>query len=211
MKNIIFLIAFIILKSAAFAQTDTNNISSDDLLMEISENEDSVNLLPSKFLITQKIFWGNKGLMRNFEKFELSPESRELELKIRRKMLVAHQITGIITLGGMVAQGIIGQKLYNGDYSLKEVHEGLAAGVNISYSLTAALALFAPPKMLNEYKGYGSIKVHKYLAIAHITSMIATNILAGLAEDNPKLKPYHRAAALTAFGSLFAAMVIIKF
>ncbi|MCF6241422.1 MAG: hypothetical protein L3J74_08775 [Bacteroidales bacterium] len=211
MKNILFLITFIALRFTVLAQTDTVKISSDDLLMEINENEDSVSLLPSKFLITQKILWGNKGLMRNFSKFELSPESRELELKIRRKMLVAHQITGIITLGGMVAQGIIGQKLYNGDYSLKEVHEGLAAGVNISYSLTAALALFAPPKMLNEYNGYGSIKIHKYLAILHITSMIATNILAGYAEDNPKLKPYHRAAAFTAFGSLFAAMVIIKF
>lgn len=211
MKNFILLIIFLIVRFVAMAQTDTAQISSDDLLMEISQNEDSVNLLPSKFLITQKILWGNKGLMRNFEKFELSPESRALELKIRRKMLVAHQITGIITLGGMLAQGIVGQKLYNGDYSLKDVHEGLAAGVNISYSLTASLALFAPPKMLNEYKGYGSIKIHKYLAIVHLTSMIATNVLSGLIENNPKLRPYHRAAAFTAFGSLFAAMVIIKF
>jgi hypothetical protein len=211
MKKTGFLLIFIFFKIFVFSQTDTVNISSDDLLMEISQEEDTLSLLPSKILITQRILWGQKGLMRNFSTFKLTPESRELELKIRRKMLVAHQITGIITLGGMIAQGIIGQKLYNGDYSLKEVHEGLAVGVNISYFLTASEALFAPPKMMNEYKGYGSIKIHKYLAILHLTSMIATNVLAGLAEDNPKLKPYHRAAAFTAFGSLFAAMVIIKF
>jgi hypothetical protein len=43
-----------------------------------------------------------------------------------------------------------------------------------------------------------------------MSSMIATNILAGKAGD-PKIKPYHRAAAYTAFASYAAAVIAIKF
>jgi hypothetical protein len=149
--------------------------------------------------------------MRNFDNFELTPQEREKEMKIRRTMLVSHQILGFTTLGLMAAQGFVGAKLYNNDRSVKNIHEGLAAGINLTYSLTAVGALFAPPKMLDEYKGYSSIKVHKTLAIIHLTGMVATNVLAGLLESNSKLKPYHRAAAYTTFGALAAAMVIIKF
>ena len=153
--------------------------------------------------------------MRNFNAFELTPEKRQNELKVRRTMLVAHQIMGMATLGGMIAQGIVGAKLYNAgpsNYrSLKNTHEALAAGVNFGYFSTAALSLFAPPKMLNERKGYSSIKLHRGLAIIHMSAMIATNILAGQLESNPNLKPYHRAAAFTAFGAFAASMIVIKF
>jgi len=49
------------------------------------------------------------------------------------------------------------------------------------------------------------------LAIIHLSSMIATNVLSFYLEDNPNLRPYHRAAAFTAFGSFLAAEIIIKF
>ena len=126
-------------------------------------------------------------------------------------MLTAHQILGFATLGGMVAQGIVGVKLYNGDTGLKDTHEMLAVAVNFGYFTTASLSLLAPPKMLDERKGYSSIKVHKALAILHMSAMIATNILAVQLESNPDLRPYHRAAAFTAFGSFAASMIIIKF
>jgi hypothetical protein len=195
-----------------FAQEDTTAVNSNNLLDELTQNDSTtVKLLPDHLIPTQRLMWGPRGIMRNFNAFELSPQSRELELKIRRTMFVSHQIVGFCTLGAMVAQGIVGSKLYNGDAGIKNLHEGLATGINIGYSLTAFEALFAPPKMINDYKGYSSIKVHKYLAILHLTGMIATNVLAGMLEDNPSLKPYHRAAAFTTFGSLAAAMIIIKF
>jgi hypothetical protein len=148
--------------------------------------------------------------MRSFNAFELTPEKRQKELKIRRTMLVAHQIMGMVTLGGMVAQGVVGAQLYSGK-NVKNLHEGLATAVNIGYFSTAALSLFAPPKMLNERKGYSSIKLHRGLAIIHLTAMIATNILAGQLEGNQSLRPYHRAAAYTAFGAFAASMIVIKF
>ena len=172
---------------------------------------DTTQLLPNHFLITQRIFWGRKGLMRNFTYFKLSPAERDKELKIRRDMLVAHQALGLATLGGMVAQGIVGVKLYNGDTRLRGTHEALAGFVNFGYFTTASLALFAPPKMLDERKGYSSIKLHRALAVVHLSGMIATNVLAGMLESHPNLKAWHEAAAFTAFGAYAAAVISIKF
>ncbi len=192
------------------AQLDTTQtLNLLDELMESSS--DTVKLLPDHFIFTQRLMWGERGLMRNFNAFELTPEERQKELKIRRTMLAAHQVAGFATLGAMVAQGIVGSKLYNGNNNLRETHEALAAGINIGYFTTASLSLFAPPKMLDERKGYSSIKVHKALAFVHMAGMITTNILAGQLESNPDLKPYHRAAALTTFGAFAASMIIIKF
>ncbi|MBK7096682.1 MAG: hypothetical protein IPH57_17065 [Saprospiraceae bacterium] len=49
------------------------------------------------------------------------------------------------------------------------------------------------------------------MSVIHLSSMIATNILAGQLESHPDLRPYHRAAAFTAFGSFALAMIVIKF
>jgi hypothetical protein len=194
----------------ASAQTDSTK--SNNLLQDLSLSDSSkVQLLPNKMIPTQRLLWGPKGLMRNFDRFELTPEKRQNELKVRRTMLVAHQILGFATLGSMVAQGIVGAKLYNGRYDLKDTHEMLAGAVNIGYFTTASLSLFAPPKTVDERKGYSSIKVHKLLAIVHMSAMIATNVLAGMVDNHPNLKPYHRAAAYTAFGAFAASMIVIKF
>lgn len=211
MKKLLVLCLFTALAILpSLAQTDT--IPAVDLLSEVSDAKaDTAKLLPDKFLFTQRIMWGEHGLMRNFNSFELTPENRQRELKLRRTMLVAHQTMGFLTLGGMVAQGIVGAKLYNGSYNIKDTHEALAAAVNFGYFTTAGLSLFAPPKAIDERKGYSSIKVHKALAIVHLTAMIATNVLAGQLESNPDLKPYHRAAAYTAFGAFAASMIVIKF
>jgi hypothetical protein len=195
------------------AQKDTT--ATVDLLGDLnSTNQEKTKLLPDKIIFTQRILWGQKGLMRNFNAFELTPEKRQKELKVRRTMLVAHQIMGMATLGGMIAQGVVGAQLYSGK-NVKDLHEGLAAAVNIGYFSTAALSLFAPPKMLNERKGYSSIKLHRGLAIIHFSAMVATNVLATMMSDNvsnrEKIRPYHRAAAYTAFGAFAASMIVIKF
>jgi hypothetical protein len=210
MKKVFFSAIFIFVSLNLKAQIDTTQ--STNLLNEISSvDKDTTALLPTKIIITQRILWGKKGLMRNFNYFKLTPEKRQKELKLRRSMLVLHQVMGFATLGGMVAQGIVGARLYNGNSSLKDTHESLAAAVNFGYFTTASLSLFAPPKLLNERKGYSSIKLHKSLAIIHLSAMIATNILAGQLESHSNLRPYHRAAAYTAFGAFAASMIVLKF
>ena len=225
MKNlflVILLISFVSLQSSGQKDTGTKlNAPKDttanvDLLGEMNKaSQETAKLLPDKIIFTQRMLWGQKGLMRNFNAFELTPEKRQHELKVRRTMLVTHQILGFATLGGMIAQGIVGSKLYHAsgsDYqSLKNTHEAIATGIEIGYFSTAAMSLFAPPKMLNERKGYSSIKLHKGLAIVHFAGMITTMILAGQLESNPDLKPYHRAAAFTTFGAFAASMIVIKF
>ena len=211
-KSIYLALLIIILAPGLRAQNDTiklNNLLEEILLAE----KDSVPLIPNKFPFTQRVLWGKKGLMRNFNAFELTPAKREEELKIRRTMLAAHQVLGFVTLGGMVAQGIVGSRLYSGNatHNLHQTHENLALGINICYFTTASLSLFSPPKMLDERKGYSSIKLHKALAFVHLSGLIATNILAGQLESNPDLRPWHRAAAFTTFGAFAASMIVIKF
>ncbi len=129
-------------------------------------------------------------------------------------MLTTHQALGIATMVGMIGQGIVGARLYGGDESMKDLHEGLAGAVNATYFTTAGLSLFSPPGMLDERKGINSIKVHRALAVVHLSAMIATNILADGIEDDERgstTRALHRAAAYTAFGSYAAAMIVIKF
>lgn len=204
------LLILILFPFYSISQQDTTSARAllDELLM-IDSPETS--LLPQRIMPTQRLLWGEKGLMRNFNRFELTPENRERELNLRRNMLGAHQVIGFVTLGGMVAQGIVGSKLYNGNYDLIKTHEMLATGINIGYFTTAGLSLFAPPKMLDERKGLSTIKIHKALAVVHLSGMIATNVLAQQLDRNPDLRSLHRAAAFTAFGAYAASMIVIKF
>lgn len=214
MRTLVLIIAIFALFSAGTrAQKDTTSI---DLLGEISlAGQQQTKLLPDKIVFTQRMLWGERGLMRNFNAFELTPEKRQKELKLRRTMLVTHQVMGFATLGGMIAQGFVGAKLYKAggnDYErLKDTHEALATAVEVGYFTTAGLSLFAPPKMLNERKGFSSIKLHKGLAVIHLAGMVTTMVLAGQLESHPELKPYHRAAAYSAFGAFAASMIVIKF
>ena len=209
MRNVLSTLRFsVIVVLLAFSMT---TIAQDDLLNEVMNQQDSaVDLLPKKMLFTQRIFWGEHGLMRSVS--PLTNINREKELKLRRGMLVTHQVLGFATLGGMVAQGIVGTKLYNqGGRKLNELHEGLAVAVNLTYSTTAVMSLFTPPPLINRDKKISAIRVHKWLAAVHLTGMVATNVLSGLMEDNPNLRPYHRAAAFATFASFGAAVIAIKF
>ena len=193
------------------AQNDTVKVEDDLLNSLTNDSAEQVKLLPDHMLPTQRLLWGNKGLMRSFNSFKLTPENRAKELKVRRTMLVLHQGFGALTSLGMIGQAIVGMKLYNGDKNMKELHEGLAVGVNVTYFTTATLSLFSPPKMLNERKGYSSIKIHRYLAVLHMAGMITTNVLAEQLESKPELRKWDRASAITTLASFVAAEVIIKF
>jgi hypothetical protein len=207
LKKVFFLLIFIGALNTVQAQTDS---LLQTLLVD--EKIDSQLIAPKKMLFTQQLVWGTNGIFKNrYGSIEDPIERRKIDLRIRRKMLQIHQIGGFVTLGGMVAQGIVGSQLYNGSYKLKQTHEALGAAINLTYGLTAINALFTPPSTFKRDKKLTSIRLHKWLAIVHMSGMLATNILASQIENNPSLKPYHRAAAYTSFISLAAAMVVIKF
>ena len=200
---------FILIGSLNKVQGQTDSLLQTLL---VDEKIDSQLIAPKKMLFTQDLIWGEKGILKNrYGSNQDLVERRKIDLRIRRKMLQLHQIGGFVTLGGMVAQGIIGSQLYKGSYQLKETHENLGTAINLSYGFTAINGLFTPPSTFKRDKKLTSIRLHKWLAIAHMSGMIATNILGTQIENNYALKPYHRAAAYTSFISLAAAMVVIKF
>jgi hypothetical protein len=207
MKKIFALILCIAITTLSFAQ--------DDLLNDLLKDHDSTTeLLPKKMLLTQRVLWGQKGLLRPIS--PLTTTNREKELKLRRGMLVAHQVLGFVTLGGMVGQGITGTQLYKGSGRVGDIHEGLAVAVNTTYSATAIMSLFTPPPLINRDKKLSAIRLHKWLAVVHMGGMIGTNILAQSLEDArgdqyTRLKKWHRAAAFTTFASYAAAVITIKF
>ncbi|GAB3793682.1 hypothetical protein GCM10028819_05730 [Spirosoma humi] len=194
----------------------TTDASATDLLAGLSDStETKPELLPHKMIFTQRAFWGPKGLLRSMKIAPLTPDGRAHELKVRRTMLIAHQIGGFVTLAGFIAQGIIGAKLYNAkgqDYvDTKKWHERSATFINVTYGTTLLLSLTAPPPVVGARKGFTTIKLHKYLAIVHLTGMVATNVLAHMIDENASLKPYHRAAAYTTFGAYAASILAITF
>ena len=200
MKKIIFFTFFIFQLAAA---------QDRDLLLEgLFEEEMTMEeqLLPQRMIFTQSLLWGKSGLFRKTGVSKLSIEQREKELKVRNVMLKSHQIIGYLTLGGMVAQGIMGGKLYNGEYELYETHKKLGRWVTASYFTGAGLSLFAPPPLVrNRVKGLNSIKAHKLLAYVHFSGMIATN--AWSKED----RDWHKYAAYTTFVSYATAVLVFKF
>ena len=178
----------------------------DDLFNMIEQEEKKIELLPEKMIFTQSILWGKKGFFRKTGISPLNLENRQKELKIRKTMLTTHQAIGYLTLASMIAQGIIGGKLYNGDESLRSTHNTMGKVVNIGYFTGAGLSLFSPPPLINKkVKGFNSIKAHKILATVHFSAMIATNYY------KDKNKSNHKAAAYTAFASYATAVLVIKF
>ena len=195
-----------------FVAIESNAQELDDIFGSI-EQEEIMPLLPDKMLFTQRILWGENGLVRKAKLAPLTPMQRSREIELRRKMLVAHQALGYVTLASMIAQGILGGQLYNcdscpsGEYNrLKQAHETMAAVVNVSYFTGAGLSLFAPPPLINRTeKGLSSARAHKWLASIHFSAMVATNLLA---ESDTEL---HRIAAYTAFGSFATATLVLTF
>jgi hypothetical protein len=193
-KIIISLVSLLFFSQKMIGQIDNS------LFDEISVEQETQNLLPSSMIFTQRLLWGEKGLMRTTKILPLNIENREKELKIRRRMLKTHQVIGY------AAQGILGTKLYNGQYELYKTHKMIGNITTASYFTGAGLSLFAPPPLISRKdKGLNSIKAHKWLATVHFSAMIATNLLA------ESEKKYHRAAAFTLFGSYALAVVSFKF
>ena len=197
-------LALLIILFFSFASAQERDALLEGLFEEEVNMEEQ--LLPQKMIFTQSLLWGKKGLFRKTGISKLSLEQREKELKVRNVMLKSHQIIGYLTLAGMVAQGIMGGKLYNGDYELYDAHKTLGEWVTVSYFTGAGLSLFAPPPLVKKkVKGFNSIKAHKWLAYVHFSGMIATN--AWSKED----RDWHKYAAYTTFASYATAVLVFKF
>jgi len=200
--------------SVVIAIVISSTIQAQDFTEEFESliNTEKPTLLPEKMLISQRVLWGEKGLLRKTGIVKLSLENREKELIVREKMLKAHQIIGYITFAGMIYQGILGGKLYNGDYSVYETHKTLGKVVTVSYFTGAGLSLFTPPPLVNRKKeGLSNIRLHKILANVHVPAMIVTNIYADKQYEKRSYKEIHKASAYTAVASYTLAMFTIIF
>ena len=204
-RNILLNFFAVIFSVNCFAQDFTEEFES--LI-----NTEKPSLLPERMIFSQRILWGEKGVLRKTGIVKLSLENREKELVLRERMLKAHQIIGYITFAGMIYQGILGGKLYNGDYSVYDTHKKLGNIVTASYFTGAALSLFSPPPLVNRKKeGLNNIRLHKILANVHVPAMIVTNIYADKQQGNKSYKKIHKASAYTAVASYTLAMVTIIF
>jgi len=209
---------FLLIFVFSFGIAEVQSQELDDIFNSF-EQEEEFPLLPDKMLFTQRFLWGENGLLRRSELAPLSPIQRSREIELRRKMLITHQVLGYVTLASMIAQGIIGGKLYNCDNcksreynQIKSAHETMAGVVNVSYFSGAALSLFAPPPLINRTeKGLSSARAHKWLASIHFSAMVATNLLADGASESQTGRNLHRIAAYTAFGSFATATLVLTF
>ncbi len=193
----------------AVAEISKTNAISDTIEV-VSTMQAKDSLLPSHYLFTQRWLWGENGLKRKNEKYPLTLEGRQHEMDIRANLNKWHRIAGYTALTGMLASGITGQLSANGNQNAKNLHSLFTGVTNVAYVGSLSLTLFSPPPMGDREKGLTSVNAHRYLAIIHVTSMLATNVLSAFLPNNPDLIPYHRAAAITAFSTLFAATIVIN-
>ena len=201
LKKIYHVIFFTLISSLIFGQ-------EKDLFSDLRlESEVDISLLPKRMVFTQKLFWGENGLLRKINLSPLNEKQRQKELKLRRVMLKTHQIIGFVTLAGMITQGFLGGKLYkNWNIDRYNAHKTIGNLTSVSYFTGAGLSLFSPPPLINKkYKGLNSIKAHKYLASLHFSAMIATNFFKN------KNRKIHKYSAYTAVGSFAAAIMVFKF
>lgn len=187
-----------------------DSIVMKDTVVANGSGEMKMSLLPEHYLFTQRWLWGENGRNRKNGKYPLTLEGREHEMDIRANLNKWHRIAGYTALASMIGAGISGQKLADGNEGARIYHNLFTGLTNVGYFGSLGLALFSPPPMRDREGGLTSVNAHRYLAILHVTSMLTTDILSGLLPNNPDLIPYHRAAAITAFSSLFVATVVIN-
>jgi hypothetical protein len=212
MKKILLL--FLVLSTRlALAQTDSIPASSAGhpvpLRDSVAPVTDTVrSLLPEKMLFTQRLLWGEKGLLRD-SKSSVTEAQRDKKMDLRSKIITAHQYLGYATLAGLTGECVVGLLLNSGK-RVGGLHEGLAGFTNFVYGTTATLAFFSPPRPRSYEGGWNKTKIHRALSVVHLTGMIATNVLAGMLENNRRLVTYHKIAAITTFASYAAATLVIK-
>jgi hypothetical protein len=178
-------------------------------------------LMPENLGFFERNLWTENGLFRTMGiAAPLTPESRKSELKLRRTMLVAHEVSGFVTLGLMVTTVYYGQTLldqYNTpDYrTLLNKHTQFVDATIATYSITALLSLLSPPPMIRRDE-ISTVSVHRALAWVHVTGMILTPIIAAIANkgrgatDMSTLR-IHQVSAYITTAAFAASMIVMTF
>ncbi|MGA3288207.1 MAG: hypothetical protein ABSD46_12355 [Bacteroidota bacterium] len=173
-------------------------------------------LIPTNASYMEKFLWDEDGLFRNMGLASpLTPEVRKSELSLRRGMLTAHLIGGIVTLGSMYAAIYYGQQMLNGHTarSYRSNHQLFVTTTIISYSATGLLSVLSPPPMIRRDE-FSTITIHKALAWVHFTGMIITPILGAMIKrraTTSQLAHFHQASAYITGAALTASMIVITF
>jgi hypothetical protein len=108
----------------------------------------------------------------------------EQKARMRRKVLIAHQVLGFVTLAALTATVVIGHLSYNdlytsGDFTgrYQNAHLGLASATTVLFAGTGLLALLAPnpyPKPIR----LDTALVHK-ASMAMATAGMVTQVILG--------------------------------
>ena len=127
--------------------------------------------IPSNMPIIKRPLWSEQGLLR---KYNIAPQSRLDELKLRKTMMQWHQKLALVNLGLMAYQVNIGKKIdedpseYHDKY--QQIHKNLGYTSFTIYMTSAGLSIFSPPALKYD-KGMSSMKLHRYLSLIHFTGM----------------------------------------
>jgi hypothetical protein len=150
----------------------------------------------------------------------LTPESRKSELKLRRTMLVAHEVSGFVTLGLMVTTVYYGQKVLNefntSNYRpLLRKHTQFVDATIATYSITALLSLLSPPPVIRRDE-ISTVSIHRALAWVHVTGMILTPIIAAIAKKgrgatDMSILRIHQISAYITTAAFTASMIVVTF
>jgi hypothetical protein len=166
----------------------------------------SPKLLPEQMLFTQRLVWGEQGLMRATNLVPLSPENRMRETGVRNSLFLTHRILGYMTSGAMLATGITGWQVADGNHRLEGAHKTLLTTTNIGYFTGLSVALFAPPPGTNQQGT--PLALHRILSVAHLAGMITTDVLGDNAKNHPNP---HRIAAIATFATYALSSIVIHF
>jgi len=105
----------------------------------------------------------------------------------------------------------VGQKVYDGQRDLSQIHKALAYTTVTTYFTTASLALFTPPPLIRR-KEWSTVSTHKALATIHLTGMLTMPVLGTLIRDgHAELRPVHLGVGYVTLAALGTAMLVVTF
>ena len=201
-------------KPAAFSVDLPEGSATDDSTIARSPLPRS-RLLPENMSFVERGIWGEEGLVRTTGLLPaLTPPERRDELKIRRTMLTAHLVGGIVTFGLMASAVYFGQRTIDhlDSRGLRNDHQTFVTLTIISYSATGLLAILAPPPVIRRDET-STITVHKTLAWIHVAGMIVTPFLAKgkhISGVDSQLR-IHQISAYATTATFAASMIAITF
>jgi hypothetical protein len=172
-----------------------------------------LKLLPDNISFMEKELWGEDGILRTTGiASPLTPEARKSELDLRRTMLSLHQICGIVTMGFMGTAVYFGQRTIDGNRSARGDHQLFVTATIISYSATAALAIFSPPPLIRRDET-STTTIHKTLAWFHAAGMIITPILGGMIHRHSPIQQerIHQISGYLTTATFAAALLTVTF